>query len=102
MSINEVQSTKSKSNGEWGIARGSFRVETPLAISMPKLLYITQTSSQPSPLGDEKTFTFFLTTFSEPYKSIVPTQTDGFKMNKSSITTRSTGKHSQPKKDQAK
>jgi len=49
---------------------------------MPKKFYVTQTSSQPSPKGMKKTFTFFLTTFSEPYKSIVPTQTDGNKMNK--------------------
>ena len=52
---------------------------------MPKLFDITQASSKPSPKGDEKTFTFFLTTFTEPYKRIVPTQTDGTKMNKTEM-----------------
>ena len=60
MSINEVQSIKSQSSGNLGTVRDSFRVETSLANTMPKLLYITQAIISPSPLGDEKKMNFFL------------------------------------------
>ena len=58
-SINEVETTISKSSGEWDNVRDSFRVETSLAISMPKKVYVThiiRASVMYSLLRRERTF----------------------------------------------